>query len=75
MIYTENLIKCCDPITAVDGVNLDVRQGQIHILLDLNEAGKATTIRMLTSILLPTASTAAGYDIVNEAEEGHSYYG
>src|SRR5262245_21045569 len=51
--------------TAVDGVSLQIPQGEIFGLLGPNGAGKSTTIRMLCTLLEPTSGTArlAGYDI------------
>jgi ABC-2 type transport system ATP-binding protein len=59
------------PIEAVQGVDLDVRAGEIVGLLGPNGAGKTTTLRMLTTLLMPTAGTAtvAGVDLVREARE------
>ncbi len=68
MIYTEDLTKKFDDFVAVDGIHLDVHQGQILVLLGPNGAGKTTTVRMLTCILSPTRGTAtvAGYDVIRE---------
>lgn len=51
--------------TAVDGVNLQIRQGEIFGLLGPNGAGKSTTIRMLCTLTEPTSGTALinGYDL------------
>lgn len=56
-------------VSAVDGVSLNIRQGEIFGLLGPNGAGKSTTIRMLCTLLEPTAGTAKvnGYDIVKQA--------
>ena len=61
----DNIVK------AVDGVDLEVRQGEIFGFLGPNGAGKSTTVRMLTTLLTPTAGTArvAGYDVVTEANK------
>ena len=50
---------------AVDGVDLQVREGEIFGFLGPNGAGKSTTVRMLCTLLSPTAGTArvAGYDV------------
>jgi ABC-2 type transport system ATP-binding protein len=55
-------------IRAVDGIDLEVRPGEIHAFLGPNGAGKSTTVLMLTTLLPPTAGTArvAGYDIGRE---------
>ena len=55
-------------VRAVDGVDLDVAEGEVVGFLGPNGAGKTTTLRMLTTLLRPTAGTAtvAGYDVVRE---------
>lgn len=57
--------------TAVDGVDLDIRRGEIFGLLGPNGAGKSTTIRMLCTLLEPTSGTARvnGFDIVRQAND------
>lgn len=56
---------------AVDRVSFTVDRGEVFGFLGANGAGKSTTIRMLTGILLPTggAGTVAGYDIAREQEK------
>ncbi|MGK5172852.1 ATP-binding cassette domain-containing protein [Geodermatophilus sp. CPCC 205761] len=56
-------------VRAVDGVDLDVAEGEIVAFLGPNGAGKTTTLRMLTTLLRPTAGTAtvAGFDVVTES--------
>jgi sodium transport system ATP-binding protein len=58
-------------VTAVDGASFTCRPGQIYALLGANGAGKTTTLRMLATILTPTAGTAnvAGSDIVRDPED------
>src|SRR4051812_4912522 len=53
---------------AVDGIDLQVDQGEIYGFLGPNGAGKSTTVLMLTTLLPPTAGTArvAGFDVVSE---------
>jgi len=48
MIRTENLTKVYNGKTAVDGLDLEVGEGEIFGFLGLNGAGKSTTILMLT---------------------------
>ena len=52
-------------VEAVRGLDLDCRAGEIYGLLGPNGAGKTTTLRMLATILLPSAGTArvAGIDV------------
>ncbi len=53
-------------VTAVDGLNLTVREGEIFGLLGPNGAGKTTTASMLTTRVIPTSGQAfvAGIDVV-----------
>jgi ABC-2 type transport system ATP-binding protein len=57
-------------VQAVAGVDLDVEAGEIVGFLGPNGAGKTTTLRMLTTLLRPTAGTAtvAGYDVATRPE-------
>ena len=56
---------------AVDGIDLRVERGEIFGILGPNGAGKTTTMRMLATLLEPTAGTARilGRDLVTEARE------
>jgi ABC-2 type transport system ATP-binding protein len=56
-------------VHAVAGVDLDVEEGEVVGFLGPNGAGKTTTLRMLVTLLKPTAGTAtvAGYDVVKES--------
>ncbi len=58
-------------IRAVAGVDLDVAEGEIYAFLGPNGAGKTTTVRILTTLLRPTAGSArvAGFDVVSEAAQ------
>jgi ABC-2 type transport system ATP-binding protein len=53
----------------VSGVDLDVEPGELVGFLGPNGAGKTTTLRMLTTLLTPTAGTAtvAGHDLLTDA--------
>ncbi|MEA2405719.1 MAG: type transport system ATP-binding protein, partial [Thermoleophilaceae bacterium] len=53
---------------AVDGIDLEVKPGEIYGFLGPNGAGKSTTVLMLTTLLPPTEGTArvAGHDIVHD---------
>ena len=45
-------------VRAVDGVDLEVAEGEIYAFLGPNGAGKTTTVRILTTLLRPTAGGA-----------------
>jgi ABC-2 type transport system ATP-binding protein len=68
VIHTSDLTKVYagTDVTAVDGLNLTVYQGEIFGLLGPNGAGKTTTAGMLTTRVLPSAGSAfvAGIDVV-----------
>jgi ABC-2 type transport system ATP-binding protein len=57
-IQTENLTKRFGSFTAVEGVNFEVRRGEVFGLLGPNGAGKTTLVRMLTTLLPPTSGNA-----------------
>jgi ABC-2 type transport system ATP-binding protein len=58
-------------IRAVDGVDIEVAEGEIYAFLGPNGAGKTTTVRMLTTLLRPTGGSArvAGHDVVTHASD------
>ena len=58
MIQTENLTKKFGDRIAVDALTLTVREGEVFGFLGPNGAGKTTTVRMLTTLIGPTAGTA-----------------
>jgi ABC-2 type transport system ATP-binding protein len=70
-IQTEGLARSFGTTTAVDGLDLMVRAGEIYGFLGPNGAGKSTTIRMLCTLLRPTGGRAlvAGFDVVSEPNE------
>jgi ABC-2 type transport system ATP-binding protein len=55
-------------IKAVDGVDLEVAEGEVYGFLGPNGAGKTTTVRMLTTLLRPTGGRAvvAGHDVAED---------
>ncbi len=71
MIETEGLTKDFGNFRAVDDITLSIEGGSVFAVLGPNGAGKTTTVRMLTSILKPSAGWArvAGYDVVRQPAE------
>jgi ABC-2 type transport system ATP-binding protein len=69
-IRTDNLTKAFAGLTAVDGLNLNVAQGELFGLVGSDGAGKTTTMRMLTAIMEPTSGDAwvLGRHVIREAE-------
>ena len=70
-IETSQLTKRYKDVTAVDGLDMKVLDGEIFSLLGVNGAGKTTAIRMLSSLTQPTSGTArvGGHDLINDSEE------
>ncbi len=66
MIETHDLSKIYKEIFALDGLTLQVEQGEVFGLLGPNGAGKTTTIKILTTLARPTRGWAriAGHDVV-----------
>ena len=56
-------------VKAVQGVDLEVADGEIYAFLGPNGAGKTTTVRMLTTLLRPSggSATVAGFDVTKDA--------
>jgi ABC-2 type transport system ATP-binding protein len=64
-IQTYQLTKIFNGVVAVDGIELNIKKGELFALLGPNGAGKTTTLNMLCCLLKPTSGTATvmGYDI------------
>src|SRR3989337_2547808 len=64
-IQTHQLTRLFGSLVAVDGIDLNIKKGELFALLGPNGAGKTTTISMLCCLLKPTGGTATimGYDI------------
>jgi ABC-type multidrug transport system ATPase subunit len=57
VIRTEGLTKQYGRITAVDGIDLEVREGDVYGFLGANGSGKTTTVRMLLGLVLATSGS------------------
>ncbi len=70
-IEASQLRKSFGDIEAVRGVDLHVQSGEIYGFLGPNGAGKSTVVKMLCTLLLPTAGSASvlGLDVVKQADE------
>jgi ABC-2 type transport system ATP-binding protein len=70
-VEIRDLVKRFGTFRAVDGITMDVGQGEIFGFLGANGAGKSTTIRMLCGLLTPTSGTARvlGVDVARDPEE------
>src|SRR6478609_564865 len=87
VIKTSGLTKSYRGRAAVDGLNLEIKKGEIYGFLGPNGAGKTTTIRMLLGLIRPTKGTVEilGKDLnkdkinilrrVGSLVEYPSYYG
>ena len=69
-IETRSLSKRYGNLTAVNGLELKIRRGELFSLLGVNGAGKTTAIKMLSCLSAPTAGEAfvGGFSIVSQAE-------
>lgn len=70
-LQTRGLTRRFGDTIAVDRIDLDVAAGAIFGFLGPNGAGKSTMVRMLTTLLLPSAGTAtvAGFDVGDDPDE------
>ena len=70
-IIARSLVKQYKTLTAVDNLNLEIRQGELFSLLGVNGAGKTTVIKMLSCLTKPTGGDAivGGYSISKDAEQ------
>jgi ABC-2 type transport system ATP-binding protein len=71
IVRTEGLVKRYDGTLAVAGIDLSVEQGEIFGLVGPNGAGKTTTLRILATLLLPSAGTAeiAGMSVTRNPDQ------
>ena len=70
MITVSKLTKRYGEFTAVDGIDLSVREGEVFGFLGPNGAGKTTTIRIIACLSIPTEGsiTVDGYDVVRDPD-------
>src|SRR5215216_6165826 len=76
-IQADGLVREFKNLRAVDGIDLEVRPGEIYGFLGPNGAGKSTTVHMLTTLLPPTAGTArvGGYEVVRQGPKVRTQIG
>jgi ABC-2 type transport system ATP-binding protein len=77
LLETHDLVKTFGANRAVDGLNLEVRAGEMVGLVGPDGAGKTTAIRLLCGALNPTSGTArvAGYDLPKQIEKAREHIG
>jgi len=70
-IKADGLVRRFNGTTAVDDLDLEIPRGEIYGFLGPNGAGKSTTVRVLCTLLTPSAGTAsvAGHDVATEPEK------
>ncbi|MFF5881918.1 ATP-binding cassette domain-containing protein [Streptomyces sp. NPDC012589] len=70
-VTVRGLVKHYGATKALDGVDLDVREGTVMGVLGPNGAGKTTLVRILSTLLAPTSgrATVAGYDVVRRPRQ------
>lgn len=77
MIKANGLTKEFDGVVAVKNLTLEITQGEVFGFLGPNGAGKTTTVRMLTSLIAPSAGRAevAGYRVGEQDREIRRHVG
>jgi ABC-2 type transport system ATP-binding protein len=77
MIEIQNLTKHFGDTVAVDDLTLTIPAGEVFGFLGPNGAGKTTTVRMLTTLIAPTAGTAtvAGYQLDGDEQDIRRHVG
>jgi ABC-2 type transport system ATP-binding protein len=77
LLETHDLVKVFGSNRAVDGLNLQVRAGEMVGLVGPDGAGKTTAIRLLCGALTPTSGRirVAGYDLPGQVEKAREHIG
>lgn len=77
IVVARGLTKRFGKFTAVDRLDLTIGRGEVVGFIGPNGAGKSTAIRMLCSLLAPSAGSAsvAGFDVAREAESVRAHIG
>lgn len=76
-ITVRNLVKKFKNFAAVDDISFEVKEGEIFAFLGPNGAGKTTTIKMLTTLLSPTAGQILinGFDPIKDKDNARKSFG
>jgi ABC-2 type transport system ATP-binding protein len=71
MIQISNVTKVYKDLTAVNGLSMEINQGDIFGFIGPNGAGKTTTIKILATLLKPTQGYAlvCGYNVLTQADD------
>lgn len=77
LLETEELVKTFGSFRALDGLNLQVRAGEMVGLVGPDGAGKTTTMRLLCGVLQPTSGRmrVAGYELPGQIEMARQHIG
>lgn len=77
MLKLDQLTKKYGDFTALNGLSLEIADGQLHGFVGPNGAGKTTTMRILATLLKPTSGTASvdGTDVVRNPSEARRLIG
>ncbi|MGA7609254.1 MAG: ATP-binding cassette domain-containing protein, partial [Xanthobacteraceae bacterium] len=76
-LRASNLSKSFGGLVAVDRVNLDLFQAEVHAVIGPNGAGKTTLLAMLAGDLAPSSGTIelAGHDVTRQSVEARTRSG
>lgn len=77
MIQVKNLVKKYKDVTALNGVDIQVKPGEVFAYLGPNGAGKTTTIRILTGLTRASSgrSLINNFDISTQTKDAKKQYG